>query len=92
MKEDDILLNYWWGLEGEYVAIYSEDLKTVKKLNIKPMATYINTRNNKIFAYQYKVEINSNNHKKLTNELDLSDKDEYKVKYDKKKKAEVALS
>lgn len=69
----------WWKLGiDDLIYIYSEDLKSVKKLDLKLMATY--EKNGKIFAYQFKAEKNSKEYKKLFKILGLKTKDEYKPK------------
>lgn len=65
----------WWKIDGDWIYIYTEDIKTAKKLNINPMASYSTRKNlKKHFAYQYKVEKHSKEYKKLFKTLGLTDK------------------
>lgn len=78
----------WWKLENDWICVYTENLKVAKKLDLKLMAAYLTKENlKKHFAYQFKVENNSREHKKLVKVLNLKAKDEYKVKG---RKTEVA--
>ena len=47
------------------------------------MSPYMKSKDGKIFAYQFKVEKNSKEYKKLFQELGLTDKDKYKIKIHK---------
>lgn len=79
-------MNCWWKMEDDFVCVYCDDLKQVKKLNLKPMATY--EKNGKMLAYQFRCEKFSTEYKKLFKVLGLKTKDEYKVKITNKVKKE----
>ena len=81
-------MNCWWYLENDYVAVYTEDSKIAKKLDIKLMGTYAQLKDGKVFGYQFRVEKNDKDYKKLFDSLDLTLKDEYKVKGQRKKTSE----
>lgn len=70
------------------MAIYTEDSKIAKKLDIKLMSTYAQLKDGKVFGYQFRCEKNGRDYKKLFSSLDLTLKDEYKVKGQRKKTSE----
>ncbi len=80
MKEEEYE-SCWWKVDGDWIYVYTEDIKKIKKLDLKPMANYSTRKNlKKHFAYQYKVEKNSKEYKKIFKTLGLTDKNQYKIK------------
>ncbi len=76
----------WWKVDGDWIYVYTEDLTKAKKMDLKPMATYMTKDKLKVFAYQYRVEKHSKEYKKLFIQLAITDENEYKIKEQRRKK------